>query len=192
MDINKLSANHDKTKILVMKHGREDTEISFQIGEFLIKESKKEKLLGMIVSNQLNWCDHISKLENELRFRLFTLRRIEQVVPKTLLKKVADGIFCSILRYGLGIFCPMRMNENDPNSTLIDGIKVTFHDVLRLLWRLSGSKKLKTNFKSKKRESSFHYQSVRLWNSAPLEIINAETQSEAKKSIREYVLTLPI
>ena len=101
MDINKLSANHDKTKILVMKHGREDTELSFQIGEFLIKESKNEKLLGMMVSNQLSWCDHISKLENELRFRLFTLRRIEQVVPKTLLKKVADGIFCSILRYGL-------------------------------------------------------------------------------------------
>ena len=58
--------------------------------------------------------------------------------------------------------------------------------------RSSESKKLKTNFKSKIRESSFHYQSVRLWNSAPLEIINAETQSEAKKAIREYVLTLPI
>ena len=58
--------------------------------------------------------------------------------------------------------------------------------------RSSGTKKLKTNFKSKIRESSFHYQSVRLWNSAPLEIINAETPSKAKKAIREYVLTLPI
>ena len=58
--------------------------------------------------------------------------------------------------------------------------------------RSSGTKKLKINFKSKIRESSFHYQSVRLWNSAPHEIINAETQSQAKKAIREYVLTLPI
>ena len=59
-------------------------------------------------------------------------------------------------------------------------------------FRQESTEKLKMNFKSKIRESSFHYQGARLWNSAPLEIINAETQSEAKKAIREYVLTLPI
>ena len=155
MDINKLSANHDKTKILVMKHGREDTELSFQMGEFMINESKKEKLLGMIVSNQLNWCDHISKLENELRFRLLTLRRIEPVVPKTLLKKVADGIFCSILRYGLGIFCPVRMNENDPNSTLIDGMKVIFHDVLKTIVETVRVKETQDKFQKQDKRIKF-------------------------------------
>ena len=133
MDANKLSANQDKTKIIVMKHGRNNSELSFQRGEETIKESENEKLLGMIVSNQLDWSDHITKLESELRFRLFTIRRMEQVVPKSLLKKIADGIFCSVLRYGLGIFCPVRMNDNDPNSSSIEGIKVIFHDVLRLL-----------------------------------------------------------
>ena len=58
--------------------------------------------------------------------------------------------------------------------------------------RSSGTRKLKNNFKSNLRESSFHYQSVRLWNSAPLEIIQAETESKAKSEIRKYVLTLPI
>ena len=250
MAVNKLSANHDKTNILVMKHGKDDTEVSFQIGESQIEESSKEKSLGIIVNNKLDWSDHIAKLEKELRYRLFTLRRMEQVVPKSLMKKVADGIFCSVLRYGLGIFCPVRIEETESNSTSIEGIKVIFHDVLRLLcsskrsdhtsiesmlkklnwlsvnqlaaeirlmevWkapnlenyclsdlfqevdnervtRSSGTRKLKTNFKSNLRESSFHYQSVRLWNSAPLEIIQAETESKAKSEIRKYVLTLPI
>ena len=118
---------------MVMKHGREDTELSFQIGQHQIEESTKEKLLGLVVSNKLDWSDHITKLEKELRFRLFTLRRMEQVVPRSLMKKIADGIFCSVLRYGLGIFCPVRMNETEPNSTSIEGIKVIFHDLLRLL-----------------------------------------------------------
>ena len=36
--------------------------------------------------------------------------------------------------------------------------------------RSAGTRKLKINFKSNLRESSFHYQSVRLWNSAPIEV----------------------
>ena len=67
MAVNKLAANHDKTNIVVMRHGREDTELSFQIGEHQIEESKKEKLLGMIVSNKLDWSDHIEKLEKEIQ-----------------------------------------------------------------------------------------------------------------------------
>ena len=58
--------------------------------------------------------------------------------------------------------------------------------------RSSGTRKMKVNFKSNTRESSFHYQSARLWNSAPLEIIHAETETQAKSAIRKYVMTLPI
>ena len=46
---------------------------------------------------------------------------------------MADGIFCSVLRYELAIFCPIRILDKDPNSTSIEGIKVIHHDVLRLL-----------------------------------------------------------
>ena len=63
MAVNKLSANHDKTNILVMKHGKDDKNDSFQIGESQIEESPKEKSLGIIVSNKLDWSDHIKKLE---------------------------------------------------------------------------------------------------------------------------------
>ena len=33
----------------------------------------------------------------------------------------------------MAIFCPIRIKEEDPNPTCIEGIKVIYHDVLRLL-----------------------------------------------------------
>ena len=133
MAINRLAANDDKTKILVMKHGKEEKEFSFKIGDAQVTESTSEKLLGVWVSNSLNWGEHIEKLEDELSFRLYTLRKLEQVIPKSLLKRVADGIFNSVIRYGLGIFCPIRTHKLDPNPSSVSGIKVLFNDVLRLL-----------------------------------------------------------
>ena len=43
---------------------------------------------------------------------------------------MADGIFCSVLRCELAIFCPIRIKENDPKPTCIDGVN---HDVMKLL-----------------------------------------------------------
>ena len=106
---------------------------TFNIGEAEIKEKTSEKLLGAWIKNDLSWSTHLKKLEDQLSYRLYKLRRIEQVLPKSLLKKAADGIFCSVLRYELAIFCPIRILENDPHPTCIDGIKVIYHDVLRLL-----------------------------------------------------------
>ena len=133
MAINKLSANDDKTKVLVIKHGKVDNQLSFKFGDAEIQESTDEKLLGVWVSNDLNWSEHIGKLEDDLSFRLYTLRKLEQSVPKSLLKKVADGIFNSLLRYGLGIFCPIRTKEADPIPSSINGIRVQFNNLLRLL-----------------------------------------------------------
>ena len=109
MAVNKLSANDDKTHILVVKYGRETREITFKIGDASIKESENEKFLGLWVKNDLSWTKLLSKLQDELLHRLFTLRKMEQVVPKSLLPSLADGIAVSILRYGLGIYCPVRI-----------------------------------------------------------------------------------
>ena len=124
MSINKLACNDDKTYILVIKHGQseQEEELSFQIGGFQIKESTSEKLLGAWIKNDLSWTSHLKKLENELNYRLYKLRRIEQTLPKSLLKKVADAIFCSIIRYELAIFCPIRITPADPNPSSIEGI----------------------------------------------------------------------
>ena len=134
MSINKLSANDDKTKVIVMRHGNVDNEaISFKIGDASVDESTQEKLLGVWISNDLNWSSHLEKLEDELSFRLYTLRRLEQTIPRSLLKRVADGIFNSLVRYALAIFCPIRTKELDPTPTCMNGIRVLFRNLLRLL-----------------------------------------------------------
>ena len=133
MAVNRLSANDDKTKILVMKHGNVEDELIFSIGNFEVKESIDEKLLGMWVSNNLQWSKHLEELEDDLSFRLYTIRKLEQSFPKSLLKRIADAIFNSVLRYGLAIFCPIRTNEGDPIPKCINGIRVLFNNLLRLL-----------------------------------------------------------
>ena len=123
MAINKLSCNDDKTNILVMKQGYIDQTLTFDIGESKIEESDEEKLLGVWVSNDLKWTHHLEKLESKLRSKLYSLRKLEQVLPKSILKKVAEGLFSSILRYALGLFCPIRIKDTDPQSHSINGIK---------------------------------------------------------------------
>ena len=46
--------------------------------------------------------------------------------------------------------------------------------------RSSDKNRVKTTFKSKLRENSFHYPSARLWNSAPTEVTKAITESAAR------------
>ena len=58
--------------------------------------------------------------------------------------------------------------------------------------RASMKIRLKSGFKSRLRENSFHYPSVRLWNSAPIAVTNATTESQARNAIRAYVESLPI
>ena len=250
MAINKLSCNDDKTHVLVMKHGHLKETLVFDIGEAKIEESKDEKLLGVWVSNNLKWSKHLEQLEAKLRSRLYSLRKMEQQVPKSLLKSIADSIFCSILRYALGLFCPIRIKQNDPTNSCINGIKVIYNDLLRLLcnskrenrkpvkemldqvgwlsinqmsceirlfevWkslnvesyylkelfekvstnhntRSETNIRLKAGFKSRLRESSFQYPSVQVWNSAPPSVTRAQSESQARKAIRDYVKTLPI
>ena len=120
MVINKLSCNDDKTHILVLKHGQVDRTLTFNIGEAKIKESKEEKLLGVWVSNDLKWTHHIEKLESNLRSRLYSLRKMEQVVPRSQLKEIADSIFVSIIRYALGLYCPIRIKSADPIPSSIN------------------------------------------------------------------------
>ena len=182
--------------------------------------------------------------------KLYSLRKLEQILPKSILKTVAEGLFSSILRYALGLFCPIRLKDTDPQHSSINGIKVIYNDVLRLLcgskrenrkpieemlqetgwlsinqlsceirlievWkslnfdnyclsdlfekvvtaqqtRNSNKIRLKCGFKTKLRENSFQYPSVQIWNSAPISVTAAQTESAARSAIRTFVQTLPL
>ena len=50
-----------------------------------------------------------------------------------MLKTIADGIFLSQVRYGLPLYCPLRLQQNDPNPVILMQLKKVFNDCLRLL-----------------------------------------------------------
>ena len=57
----------------------------------------------------------------------------------------------------------------------------------RISPRTSNQIRLKSTFKTKIRETSFQYPSVQLWNDAPKDITEAQTESQARGAIRKYV-----
>ena len=134
LNVNKSpQANDDETHVMVIQKSQTEEKLTFQIGKETITESESEKLLGIHVSNNLRWEQHLSPLLPKLRHRLFTLRRIKGKLPNHLLKRVADGIFMSQVRYGLPLYCPVKMKEEDPTPGWIDKLTVAFNDCLRLI-----------------------------------------------------------
>ena len=110
-----------------------EQKVVIQIGNERIEESSSEKLLGVHIKKNFKWEKHIDELERKLRFRLFSLRRLSERIPKKLLKTVADGIFMSQIRYALPLFCPLKIDASDPTPGSINKIRVVFNDCLRLL-----------------------------------------------------------
>ena len=82
---------------------------------------------------RVKWSHHIEKLESNLRSRLYSLRKMEQSIPRSQLKDIAESIFGSILRYAIGLYCPIKIKESDPEPSSINAIRVTHNDVMRLL-----------------------------------------------------------
>ena len=136
MAINRLKANDDKTAILIIRRNHSDAKNAkrtIKIGKEVITEKNKEKLLGVNVSNDLLWDQHVKELVRKLKFRLFKLRRLKEKLPNYLLKRVADGIFMSLIRYALPLYCPVQFEVEDPKPGSIDKLKKTFNDCIRLL-----------------------------------------------------------
>ena len=53
-----MKLNEEKCHLLVF--GEKDTEISINVGPSVIKESKEEKLLGVVIDQQLNFKQHLN------------------------------------------------------------------------------------------------------------------------------------
>ena len=139
MSINRLKANDDKTAIVIVRKKKSDETLTVTIGNEEITEKKEEKLLGITIQSDLKWDNHIKNLTRKLNFRLFTLRRINEKLPKFLLKRVAEAIFMSHVRYGLPLYCPVKIDESDPTPGCLDALKVAFNDCLRLLLGIHGT-----------------------------------------------------
>ena len=65
--------------------------------------------------------------------RLFAIKRLKNHISQKALKKVADGLFTSKLRYGLQLFGKVRRSNEDPTNEDFTGLQKMQNKMLRLI-----------------------------------------------------------
>lgn len=115
---NKLVCSGDKTKLLVigtseLKQTRiTKNNISFNItvAGHDVSESSSEKLLGMIINDKLTWSNHLygneqhEGLVTKLSKRAGMIYKLSFLMPKDRLRNIAEGVFFSLLTYGIQVY----------------------------------------------------------------------------------------
>ncbi len=70
MSVNRLKANDDKTHVMVIRKNkmkRSEQNLKIKVGDKIIEETTREKLLGVHVENDLTWNHNITELERKLK-----------------------------------------------------------------------------------------------------------------------------
>ena len=126
MQSNLLKLNASKTHILTvgtsqkMLHLPRKITVSMDNVTLLEDESKCEKLLGCYVSSDLKWDQNIKNVLSKLKLRLISLEKLKYCGTFEIRKKLADGLFNSILSYCLPLYggtrqediCSMQVMQN--------------------------------------------------------------------------------
>ena len=109
---NRLKLNDDKTHLLMLTTEQKrrvitiDTKINTPMGD--IKPKKSEKLLGIIIQDDLKWTEYILKDEKslikQLNSRLNALKIISKVASFKVRLMIANGIFCSKLIFQISLW----------------------------------------------------------------------------------------
>ena len=55
----------------------------------------------------------------------YLLRRLGTVICKERMKRVADSLYTSKIRYGIQLFGKVRLSENDQTKALLESLQLT-------------------------------------------------------------------
>jgi len=103
MASNNLVANPGKTAFMML--GKKSQQLQkIQVCGSDIKESETEKLLGLYISKDLSWDEHVNQITSTLNYRLYVLRKLSLSMDRKSLKQVAEGLIMSKIRYGLAVY----------------------------------------------------------------------------------------
>ena len=131
-----MKANADKCHLLVTR----DTDVTAKIGEFDVKNSREEKLLGVKIDSKLSFENHVSSLCKKVSQKLYALARVTHFMdlakPKSLMKAFIRSQFN---------YCPLiwmlhsrqfnnRINKIQERALRVvyKDNKLTFDDLLKL------------------------------------------------------------
>ena len=93
-----MKANADKCHLLVTR----DTDVTAKIGEFDVKNSREEKLLGVKIDSKLSFENHVSSLCKKASQKLHALARVVNFMDLAKRKKLMKAFMTSQFNY-----CPL-------------------------------------------------------------------------------------
>jgi hypothetical protein len=131
MSSNNLVINPGKTGFLI--YGREEEPVQICIGGDNVISRNVETLLGMKLCADLTWSEHTKALFKMLRQRIGIIQRIKHKVPKITLRVIADGIFNSLIRYGIALYCKPKLKATDNSNAVLDELQVIHNDMQRII-----------------------------------------------------------
>ena len=82
-------------------------------------QEKSAKLLGVILDENQQWTSQIKGMGgtiNSLNSRLYTVKRLSNIISKNRVKRIYDSLYTSKLRYGLQLFGRVRCTEDEPRT----------------------------------------------------------------------------
>ena len=98
-------------------------------------ETPCEKLLGIHLSNDLSWDNHVTHVKSSLNQGIGMLRTLAYTIPPNYLRQLAQGLVLSKLRYGLSIYGTVRLSETDQESGQMRMLEVAVNDTMRVIER---------------------------------------------------------
>ena len=143
MASNKLIANDSKTMfILFGKKPHDNTKYSLSVGNSIIMEQPTIKLLGLNISNDLKWNNHLDQTLNTLNHRMFLFRHVRKFLPDHVIHIVSDALITSHIRYVLPLFTHPRISEHSSQSSISNKLQVVQNQMTRTWLKVKLSDKV--------------------------------------------------
>ena len=137
MASNGLSANAKKMTFIILNNKKNNSNaetISINVGSEVITQEKIAKLLGITMDDLQKWHSQIygkGGLLSSLNSRLFMIKRLRNEINRESLIKIADSLYTSKLRYGLGLFGKIRWRDDDVTTNEFKDIQKNQNNVAK-------------------------------------------------------------
>jgi hypothetical protein len=82
---------------------------------------------------------------NDLRYIIFTMRRLTYNLPRKYLQGLLDGIVYSKARYCLPLFSKLRLSDQDKKNQWTEAVQKQLNTALRVVLGVNLSDKVSTN-----------------------------------------------
>ena len=116
MASNGLCANPSKTGLLVHRpKSIVNVPLEISVTGSRINESTSQKLLGIEISSDLVWSDHLKKLEEKIRMGITMIKRLKAKLPKVNMNAILQGLVVSHIRYGCSVDKTAEVLDKDLN-----------------------------------------------------------------------------